>query len=324
MNAMSKETRTPLARIMVIDQRLRDKSWPSAITLAHDLEVDVRTIHRDIAFMRYQLRAPINYVREHNGFHYSSPNFQLPYHQATEGELLAILLGANLLKQYVGTPFERDLTNAFQKLTTALPEQVTISLESLRQNMSVRVNAKARIAPTIYQAALVALKNHHRMEITYWTASSNRESVRQVDPYHLTMINDDCFLVAYCHTRRQVLMFSLHRIRSCEVCKERFTIPSNFNLQEYLGKSFRSVRGEDAVEVVLHFSSEIAPRIAERTWHSSQVTKPLEDGRLELHLEVSGLVEVMRWILSWGKDCRVVKPRELAALVAKEHRLALE
>ena len=51
-------TRPPLKRIMAIDRELHQK-WPTDKTLAMSLEVDPRTIRRDLEYMHDQLNAPI-------------------------------------------------------------------------------------------------------------------------------------------------------------------------------------------------------------------------------------------------------------------------
>jgi predicted DNA-binding transcriptional regulator YafY len=43
----------------------------------------------------------------------------------------------------------------------------------------------------------------------------------------------------------------------------------------------------------------------------------LKDGGVELRLKLSSLAEVERWVLSWGGDAVVVKPRELAKIVKR-------
>jgi predicted DNA-binding transcriptional regulator YafY len=38
---------------------------------------------------------------------------------------------------------------------------------------------------------------------------------------------------------------------------------------------------------------------------------------VELQLKLSSLMEIERWVLSWGGDAKVLKPRELAEAVIK-------
>jgi predicted DNA-binding transcriptional regulator YafY len=46
------------------------------------------------------------------------------------------------------------------------------------------------------------------------------------------------------------------------------------------------------------------------------VIKELENGEIELSMELSSLVEIVPWILSWGIYARAVSPKELVREVA--------
>jgi predicted DNA-binding transcriptional regulator YafY len=103
---MYQAARPPLRRIMVIDQALRANRWPTTERLAEELEVTDRTVRRDIAYLRNQLRAPIKFDQVRNGYHYAEPSYRLPFLQLTQGELIALYLAERLLRQLEGTPFE--------------------------------------------------------------------------------------------------------------------------------------------------------------------------------------------------------------------------
>ncbi len=57
-------------------------------------------------------------------------------------------------------------------------------------------------------------------------------------------------------------------------------------------------------------------RVAEATWHPSQVLAPEPDGSLTWRATVSGTVEIRTWILSWGPDVEVLAPPSLRTEVA--------
>ncbi len=65
--------RPVLARLLVIDQALCERSWPNAQVLGERLEVDARTIRRDIDYMRYGLKAPIEFDSSHAIFEVEMP-----------------------------------------------------------------------------------------------------------------------------------------------------------------------------------------------------------------------------------------------------------
>ncbi|HEU0039037.1 MAG TPA: WYL domain-containing protein, partial [Verrucomicrobiae bacterium] len=54
-----------------------------------------------------------------------------------------------------------------------------------------------------------------------------------------------------------------------------------------------------------------------------QQLRDSKDGGVELRLRLSSLVEIERWVLSWGGDAVVVKPRELAESVSQSARRIL-
>jgi hypothetical protein len=68
---MYQASRPPLERIMKIDQSLRASDWPNCRTLAEGLEVDPRTVRRDIDFMQNRLKAPIDYDSAPRLFRYA-------------------------------------------------------------------------------------------------------------------------------------------------------------------------------------------------------------------------------------------------------------
>ena len=54
--------------------------------------------------------------------------------------------------------------------------------------------------------------------------------------------------------------------------------------------------------------------------HESQRVREKADGSITLELELGGLEEIERWILSWGKHARVLAPKGLARRVREEAR----
>ena len=68
----------------------------------------------------------------------------------------------------------------------------------------------------------------------------------------------------------------------------------------------------------MQFDPFSARLVAERKWHESQRIQEKADGSIILELELGGLEEIERWILSWGKHARVLAPKELAARIRDE------
>src|SRR5262245_9888961 len=98
-------SRPLLARLTTLDRLIRSSAFPNATGLSRELEVSVRTVYRDLAFLRDTWGAPLKFCPQRNGFFYREPSYRLPTQGLSEGELVALLLAARLLEQYRATPF---------------------------------------------------------------------------------------------------------------------------------------------------------------------------------------------------------------------------
>ena len=311
-------TRPPLARIMVIDQSLREDRWPNARTLAEHLEIHPRTVRRDIEYLRDQLHAPIEFDSRKNGYHYSEPSFRLPFVQMTGGELVALLLAQRLLRQYRGTPFESDLRRLFAKLNELLPGHVSVPLDEASNCLAVLPPVETEYDPAVFASLSRAVVERRRVEVLYHTAESDVRTTRVFDPYHLVLRGDDWFVVAHDSHRGEVRTFALQRVLTAVILDETFDRPDDFDLGTYLGTSFKAIRGDGQHRVEMIFRPPSALRVSEKTWHPTQTLESLPDGRLCLRFEVGDLREVKRWVMSWGADCVVAGPDELREMVVEE------
>jgi predicted DNA-binding transcriptional regulator YafY len=312
--------RPPLRRLLALDALIRSGRYPNARTAARALEVHPRTVHRDLEFLRDSWRAPLEYDPVRHGFYYTDPGFPPPLVRLTEGELVALFLAERLLQQYGGTPFAAELAAAFAKLTAALPDGVTVRLDHLQAAFSVRpLPADARATAALLGRLAAAVRGGRRLELVYASAASGRTASRRVDPYHLTAVGGDWYLVAFDHARAEVRMFAPGRIKELRETGEVFTRPADFTIEGYLGDSFRTFRGAGRPRVVrLRFAGPAARYVREKVWHPSQRVRELRGGGVELTLRVGHLLEVKRWALSWGADCEVLRPEGLRREVRVE------
>jgi len=67
----SLHSRPPLERMLRIHQVIQSGGFPNASTLAREIEVATKTIHRDIEFMRDRLNLPVEFDSARNGYHYT-------------------------------------------------------------------------------------------------------------------------------------------------------------------------------------------------------------------------------------------------------------
>src|SRR5437773_12053614 len=125
-----------------IHQAIQSGRYPNATTLAVELEVSTKSIHRDIEFMRDRLELPVEFDPTRNGFHYTEKVSGFPTLQITEGELFALVVAEKALQQYRGTTFEKPLLSAIRKMEQSLPETISFNLSEVEQTISFRTRAE--------------------------------------------------------------------------------------------------------------------------------------------------------------------------------------
>jgi predicted DNA-binding transcriptional regulator YafY len=307
--------RPPLERMLRIHQALQAKTFPNATKLAAELEVSTKSIQRDLEFMRDRLQLPIEYNPQRIGYHYTAEVASFPTMHITEGELVALVIAEKALEQYRGTQFEKPLLSAIRKIEQSLPDTISLNLADIEQTISFRTRAEPILNLEVFDSLAKATAQRRQLEITYRKAGTAAGERRVVDPYHLANINGEWFLFAYDHLRKDIRTFAPARIQHLAATGKTFTRPQKFSLDKRLRDSFGVHSGAGQFEVVLRFHARVADYIREKKWHESQQLHELKNGDVELRLKLSSLVEVERWVLSWGGDVRVTQPRELAVAV---------
>ncbi|MBU6409473.1 MAG: WYL domain-containing protein [Verrucomicrobia bacterium] len=316
-------SRPPLERMLRIHQSLLSENYPNATVMARRLEVAPKTVHRDMEFMRDRLNLPIEFDPARNGYHYSGEVGAFPTMQITEGELFALVVAEKALQQYRGTPFEKPLLSALKKMQQALPEGISINLADVAQTISFRTSAEPILDLKIFETLARAVARREQLELRYRKPGEKKAGSRRVDPYHLANINGEWFLFAFDHGRNDVRTFVPARIESATPTGRHFEPARAFSLQERLRDSFGVHSAEGRFEVVIRFNRRAADYVREKKWHDSQQLRELKAGGVEMRLRLSSLVEIERWILSWGGDAVAIKPRELADAIDRAARRLL-
>jgi proteasome accessory factor B len=301
--------------MMRIHEAIQSGGYPNATRLGRELEVSTKSIHRDLDFMRDRLNLPLAYHPQRFGYHYTEAVSAFPTLQITEGELFALLIAEKSLQQYRGTHFERPLVSAFKKLAAALPDAISLHLADWDQAVSFRTRAEPVLNLEVFDAIAQATARCQQLELTYRKPGRADTEQRVVDPWHLANINGEWYLFAHDHLRKDLRTFMPARIQAARLTGKTFVRPQKFSLDNRLRGSFGVHSGQGEYEVVVRFHPCVADYLREKKWHPTQQLLDLKDGGVELRFQLSSLVEIERWILSWGGHARVLKPRELAASI---------
>jgi len=304
--------RPPWERMMRFHNLIQDDTFPNCTQVSKEFEVSLRTIMRDVEFMKSRLNLPLEFDSKRNGYYYSEPVEQFPQIPFSEAEVFAMLVAHKAIAQYKGTPFETPLELAFRRLTGQLDSSAKFSLGNLNEALSFRPFAPEDNDLGTFEILTRALKERRVLKFQYRNLGAERKEARLVHPYHLGCVDNHWYLFAHDVKRGQMRTFALPRLNSPEITPERFTIPKKFNLSEYLKGSLNVFKGSDDYEVVIQFDAWASDLIRGRRWHGSQEIIELPGRQIRLRLRLNSLEEAERWVLSWGQHATVVRPQALA------------
>ncbi len=194
-------------RLLRLLQALRTLPSPvTAIRLAEETEVSVRTIYRDID----SLRAAGATIDGATGFGYHLvEDMALPPQMFSRIEIEALVLGLEEVK-HVGDPeLARAAEAVFSKITAMLPERLQLQAAHA-VNGIYRPTAPA--APSIDMSALRAACWQEEAVAIRYTDERGRTSEREIWPLSITYLDKALILIAKCCSRNAFRRFRVDRI----------------------------------------------------------------------------------------------------------------
>ena len=312
--------RQQLERIMEIDRQVRAGLYPNADRLARDLGVSRRVIFKDRAFMIERLGAPLATDRQRGGWYYTEPAYALPNIMISEGELIAFFLSAELARHYVGTAFQKPLESAVATLAQAMPRQISVDLEALRQHASFSSPPILQADPQTLLTVYEAITERRLLWLRYFANTTGQQTEREIEPYHLHNNKGEWYLLAYDLSRQDQRIFHIGRVLDCQKLPKKFARRESVSVEDWLRTAFGAEGGGEPVEVVVRFDAYQARWIRERRFHPSQQLEEQADGGVVLRMWTSGLGEVRRWVMQYGGHAEVLAPAALRQAVLDEVR----
>ncbi len=335
-------TQAQLTRLHGLVQRIQEGDYPTQKVLAKQWEKTVRTIQSDLDFIRDVWRLPLEYDQHKYGYYFSKPVGKFPMIEISEAELVSVFVAQKALRLYHGTPFEKPLKSAFQKLLSGLKGEISVAWGDLDSAISFRgietnvgdVEALNKLGEAVRKRKEVEFE-YFKLEgsdekgkgknkgLSPALSSPGREGetrsgeMRRVRPYHLGCVGGQWYLFAYDPMRSAIRKFVPARMRGLRLLTTGFQRPADFSVEKFLKGSFGVFSGEEPRRVRIRIDRARAQIVRERTWHHSQRVKELKDGDIEVSFEVSSYVELVQWILSWGEYARAVAPTDLVREVAR-------
>ena len=153
-----------------------------------------------------------------------------------------------------------------------------------------------------------ALKAYKYLGFSYMN-NKGEEAVLKIQPYGI-IYGEKTYLLGYNEEKQGFRYYLLHKIKDPVVIDEYFDRDENFNLKDYLKKSF-GVYQEKPMKIKLLFSKEVQESIQDYNLHPSQKMKVNADGTTTVTFEAGGRYEICWHLFRWGDKVKILEPIEL-------------
>ncbi|MFI6367252.1 helix-turn-helix transcriptional regulator [Nocardia sp. NPDC050630] len=302
------ETSARLLRLLSLLQTPRD--W-TGTELAERLEVDVRTVRRDIDKLR-NLGYPVDATAGVAGYRLGA-GAKLPPLLLDDDEAVAVAVGLRTAAGGTIAGIEDSSLRALTKLEQVLPSRLRHRV-SLLQSVTVTVpSAGPTVDPDVLTAVAGAIRDNHRLRFDYRTHSGTT-SLRTVEPHRLAHTGRHWYLIAWDIDRADWRTYRVDRLQPRVPTGPRFTPrePPETDLAHYITSGTTTSPYRYAARVTLYVPAQVA---AERIAPTVGVIEAIDDRSCLLRTGSNSLDELAVYIATFGFACRIHEPPELIAHV---------
>ena len=307
-------------RLFALVLLLQNRPNMTSRDLAEHFGVSRRTIFRDLRTLG-ESGVPLTYA-EAGGYEILE-GYQLPPLMFSAREAATLLIGTEFTKLQPDASLRTDADAVALKIRAVLPEPVRDYIDRLQERTVLSpFNETSRNGATGDEQGLwfelsEAIARQRRVKMTYYVASRDEETVRQVDPLGLVYYSDHWNLIGYDHLRDDIRNFRLDQIKKLRTRFDTFEAPDGFDLKEHLRE-----RGTSPENV------RMTVRFRNRAWRWARRQVPADveqelptgDGWTRVTFEFENVAYVAKWLLRYGTDAEVVGPDALRDEVAAQAR----
>lgn len=295
-----------LLRMLSLLQTPRD--WTGA-DLAQRLEVDVRTVRRDIQKLR-DLGYPVRATPGAAGYRLGAGT-KLPPLLLDDEEAVAVAIGLRTAASGTVTGIEETSLRALAKLEQVLPSRVRHRV-NLLHSITVTVPAAGpTVDPDVLTVVAAVCGEHQRLRFDY-RSHDGTDSVRDIEPHRLVHTGRRWYVIGWDTDRRDWRTYRVDRIRPRIPTGPRFTPRQapDVDLAGYLVHGVSTAPYRYRARITLHAPAETA---AERIPPTVGVIEAVDPHTCLLHTGSDSLDELAIYVALFGLRFQIHEPPELIA-----------
>ena len=296
------------ARLLDLISLLQQRREWSGRDLADRLEIDIRTVRRDIGRLR-ELGYPVEATPGVAGGYRLGAGADLPPLLLDDEEAVAVAVGLRTVAGRGVRGVEEKSVSALAKLETVLPSRLRRRVSALGDATVPTPGSAPGADPQALIAISAACRDSERLRFAY--ASAAGETTRRlVEPCRLVHTGYRWYLVAFDCDRDDWRTFRVDRIEGTLTPDRRFEPrdPPADDLAAYVADRVREVRNRWQARVILNISKDEALKRVPYRWGTLEA---IGDDRCELRTAADWLGGLAVYIAEIGADFEVVEPPEL-------------
>lgn len=292
------------------------------------LEIDRRSVYRminlieELGFPLYDDKIPLEKEKRwklEESYLKKLPNMKVPDVSLSLPEIISLYLIKSEASVFNGTEIEGHARSAFGKLSLFLPEDALTKLDKIK---ALFVSAAKFVKDYSGKEEIIgqlmdAMMKNETCYLIYHSFYDDQIKNFKIDPLHFFEKDGGLYILVNTTTFGEIRTLAVERIQKLTRTDSIFEYPGQLDAEELLASAFDIVYG-DPIKVRIWFSFDQARYIKERKWSKSQEFIEQEDGSVILSMETSGWWDVKKWVLSYGRDAKVLEPEQLKEAVATE------
>ncbi|MCJ8291226.1 MAG: WYL domain-containing protein [Flavobacteriales bacterium] len=322
-----------LIRYRIIDKCLGNKykPYPSKRDLREACEESLfgsidgvhicdSTIEKDMFSMKMEHDAPIKYSRANGGYFYEDPDFSINDIPLTEDDLSAIAFAAKTLSQFRDVDLFKQFGNAIDKIVGRVEVTQEGGEQFIQFEQSLSDTGSEFLSPI-----LGAIKQSLWVSFDYTSFVSGRTKARKVIPLLLKEYRNRWYLISFDDAKKDFITYGLDRMIELEILTESAERPENFKPENYFKYAVGITSGnEDPSEVRFSAKPVAAKYISSQPFHSSQELLKETSDQSEFSLTVNISEELIRSLLSYGGEVKIIEPPALVKEIKRRAQSILE
>lgn len=298
------ETSARLLRLLSLLQTPRD--WTGS-ELAERLEVDARTVRRDIEKLR-ALGYPVDATAGVGGYRLGS-GAKLPPLLLDDDEAVAVAIGLRTAAGGTVAGIEDSSLRALTKLEQVLPSRLRHRV-SLLHSVTVSVPSRSTpVDPDVLTAVAAAIRDHHRLRFDY-RANDGTATTRTVEPHRLAHTGRHWYLIAWDLDRADWRTYRVDRLHPRIPTGPRFTPRDapDLDLAAYLTRGVTTSPYRYQATITLSVPAATA---ADRIAPTVGLIEAVDDETCLLRTGSNDLTELAVYVASFDFPFHVHEPSEL-------------